>query len=230
MYNQLFAFFDKILSKHQCGITKKKQGTKIGNNYSSWRDFLSGVPQVSVLGPLLFNICICDMFLLLKKMQVANYTDDTTSYIYDKNIESMINFSEQSANLLFNWFKDNQLKGNENKCHVLLSTDETVQVNKYTDRISNRKCEKILGVKIDCKLSFDYDIENIFEKTGAKLNALTRQAPYMNIEKKHLPTNAFFRHSLIIVPLHNRLLNHNINRLRDRCLRVIYDGSYSFYD
>ena len=58
-------------------------------------------------------------------MYVANYADDTTPYIYGENIESVINLL--LANLLFNLFKSNQGQGNEDKCHVLLSTDETVQ-------------------------------------------------------------------------------------------------------
>ena len=101
-------------------LTKRKQRTKTGNNYSSWRDIQSGVPQRSILGPLLCNIYICDMFFLLKDMHVANYADDTTPY----NIESMIKSSEKSASFIFNWFRSNQMKGNEDKCHVLLSTDE----------------------------------------------------------------------------------------------------------
>ena len=85
--------------------------------------------------------------------------------------------------LLFNWFKSNQIKDNEDKCHLLPSTDETVQVNIGTARIINSKCEKLLGIKIDCKLSFDDHIGNICKKTGTKLNAFTRVAQYMNVEK-----------------------------------------------
>ena len=69
------------------------------------------------------------MFFLLKDMHVANYADDTTPYIYGENIESVIKSLEQSANLLFNWLKSNQVKGNDDKCQVLLSTDETVQAH-----------------------------------------------------------------------------------------------------
>ena len=90
---------------------------------------------------------------------------------------------EQSANLLFNWFTTNQTKGNKDKCHVLLSTDETVQVNIVIASINNSNCEKLLGIKIDCKLIFDYHIGNICKKASAKLNALTRVAQDIKTEK-----------------------------------------------
>ena len=56
---------------------------------------------------------------------------------------SVIKSLEQSASLLFNCFENNQMKGNEDRCHVLLTTDETVQVNIDTARINNSKCEKL---------------------------------------------------------------------------------------
>ena len=45
------------------------------------------------------------------------------------------------------------MKANEEKCHVLLSTDETMRVNIGTSHINNSKCEKLLGINTDCKLS-----------------------------------------------------------------------------
>ena len=84
---------------------------------------------------------------------------------------------------------------------MLLSTDETRQVNIATAHKNNCKYEKLLGIKIDSKLSFDDHIENMCKKAGAKLNALTRVTQYMNTEKKALNYDAFFRHKLIIVSL-----------------------------
>ena len=75
------------------------------------------------------------------------------------------------------------MKANEEKCHVLLSTDETMRVNIGTAYINNSKCEKLLGINIDCKLSCNYHIENICKMASAKLNALTRVAQYINTEK-----------------------------------------------
>ena len=80
------------------------------------------MPQGSIAGPLLFNTYICDVFFLLKDMHVANYADDKTPYSYAENIECVIKLLEQSAYLLFDWFKSNQMKSNEEKYHVLLST------------------------------------------------------------------------------------------------------------
>ena len=84
------------------------------------------------------------------------------------------------------------MKGNEDKCPVIISTDETDEVNVGTFHINNSKYEKLLGIKIDCKLKSDDHIENISKKAGAKFNALTRVAQYMNTEEKRLIMNAFF--------------------------------------
>ena len=67
----------------------------------------------------------------------------TTPYICGENNEFVVKSLEQSVSFPFNWLQNNQMKVNEDKCHVLLSIDETMQVNIDTAHINNTKCEKL---------------------------------------------------------------------------------------
>ena len=95
---------------------------------------------------------------------MASYADDTTPYVTGDNLESGIKQLEQAAKLLFLWFSDNQMKGNEEKCHFLTSTKEEVCVNIGTTQITNSKCENLLGIKIDSNINFEDHIGSICRK------------------------------------------------------------------
>ena len=110
-------------------LTKRKQRTKINHSYSSWEDILFGVPQGSILGPILFNIFLSDLFLIVDDIDIANYADDNTIYKEHENIDDLITSLQDSATKLFKWFDDNQMKGNTDKCHLLLSKNESFEIH-----------------------------------------------------------------------------------------------------
>ena len=66
------------------------QRTKISIFYSSWQDILSSIPQGSILGPLLFNIFLCDLFLMINNIDFASYADDNAPYTTDESAEKII--------------------------------------------------------------------------------------------------------------------------------------------
>ena len=68
-------------------LTKRKQRTKINQSHSSWEDILFGVPQGSILGPILFNIFSSDFFLIVDNVDIANYAGNSTIYKENENID-----------------------------------------------------------------------------------------------------------------------------------------------
>ena len=101
-------------------LSNRKQRTKIENTYSTWLDIIFGVPQGSILGPLLFNVFLADLFFTVNDIDIASYVDDKTPYMIADNVDDLITSLEQASNGLFEWFKNNLLKRNTDKCHLLL--------------------------------------------------------------------------------------------------------------
>ena len=124
------------------------------------------------------------------------------------------------------------MKGNEDKLHVILSSQDNVHVNIGTAQIENSKSQMLLGVNIDSKLTFKYHKNRICKKARAKLNALGRISYYMDPLKRRLLVNAFLRPSLItaLLPGCSLKLNNKINRLHERCLWLIYSDRGSSYE
>ena len=61
-------------------------------------------------------------------MDIGSYADDSTPIIVENNIDNVIASLEQDSDALFNWFKNNRLKNNVDKCHVLVSTNKSVGI------------------------------------------------------------------------------------------------------
>ena len=93
-------------------LSNRKQRVKVNDRYSSWSEILFGVSQGSILGPLMFNIFIWDMFYFLEDFDIANYADDSTPYCAGKSAEFVGNSLEQSSAILFEWLNNNYMKVN----------------------------------------------------------------------------------------------------------------------
>ena len=154
--NAVEFFKSDFSNRHQC--------CKINNTLGDWRKIIAGVPQGSILGPLLFNIFLNDSFFFLKDANLGNYADDSTLYAYNKNLETVMYNLRQEFSILSSWFYDNYMVLNPGKCHFMLfRVKESEQFDLICNDITLKHSshEKSLGVTIDNKLSFHEHIINI---------------------------------------------------------------------
>ena len=180
----------------------------------------------------MFNIFLCDLFLEHEECCFTNYADDTTASVVAHNTEEVIENLTNVTQKLFIWFANNKMKANHGKCHLLLSTQEEANIQIVNTTIKCSQSEKILGI-LD-KLKFDKHVENICQKASRKSNAPARVTNYVELPKRRILMNEFFKAQFNYCPaawmFHSRSLNNKINRFHKPCLRIIYNGKHSNFE
>ena len=213
-------------------LTGRKQRTNVNNFLSTWKTITSGVPQGSILGPLLFNIYLNDMFFFLPNINITNFADDATPYEINKTVEALIEKLTEDVTVLNIWFENNYMKSNDDKCK-LITTKENTSVKIGNDIIKSSNSVKLLGITIDNKLNFKEHLTNICKKVSNKLHGLARVSNYMSTHKLRIIMKAFIESQFQYCPLvwmfHSRTLNNRINKLHERALRLVYkDDEYTY--
>ena len=174
---------------------------------------------------------MCDLFIILEEIDFASYADDNVPFVSEATPENVVSSLGSCSASLFERFSNNQMKANPEKCHIIMNVNRphTIKISGHT--ISNSYCEKLLGVKIDSQVNFNNHFETIIIKASHKVHDLARITPYMCILKRKLLMNAFFKAQFSCCPLvwmcHSRSMNNKINRLHERCLRIIHNDKTS---
>ena len=126
-------------------LSNRKQRTKVNSSYSDWYDIIRGVPQGSILGPLLFNLFINDLFLFLERTNICNFADDNTIYRCDSVLEIILEDLQHDMKILLNWFKINSMKPNPNKFQfMILGKGSRLPVILNINNIKIRESQKVM--------------------------------------------------------------------------------------
>jgi hypothetical protein len=162
-------------------LTERKQYVEIENNKSNMCSIECGVPQGSILGPLLYLIYVNDISKSTTE-NILSFADDTSLFISDSNIDNLFQRANTEINNLFNWFCANRLSLNPSKTkyiiikspkhqcstaglHVMINNTTLSQVGKEYDEQST----KFLGVHIDECLSWKYHLQHVNKKISRSL-------------------------------------------------------------
>ena len=204
-----------------------KEKTRIGSAFIDYLNILFGVPEGSILGPILFIIFLSDLFYIYNDFDSTSYTDDTTPYVCRQNYVEAIQFSEPTINSIFAWFKNKKLIANSGKNYFLVSPYEKLSLKILDSTIESSPCDELLGITIDNELTFHKHIISLCSKPNQKLSALARIVKYLTIDKPKILIISFmtaqFNYYLTWM-YHSRTLNNKINRIQEKASRIVYHG------
>ena len=175
---------------------RKQYVTYMGSN-SDTRKVECGVPQGSVLGPLLFIIYTNDLPNCLNITKAILFADDTTVYMTSNNMKHLYTIVNHELDNLTDWFRANKLSLNISKTNYMLFSHLhkeliNTEIKLANTTIPKTKCVKFLGLLIDENLKWDEHIQYIKNKISGSFHAINK-VKYV-IPRKHLTT---FYYSLV---------------------------------
>ena len=198
-------------------LSERKQRTKINSSLSCWAEILFGVPQGSILGLLLFNAYICDLFFEVRDLEYASFADDTTPYSCLPEMTPILEKLEKGIQSMFDWFSENFLKANADKCHLIASSKVPVDIQISDIKVTSESRVKLLGIHIDNRLNFDYHVSQLCKKASKKLHALARIFKYVETSKRRVLVNSFITSQFSYCPLiwmfRSRGMERRINKI-----------------
>ena len=164
-------------------LFNRKQIVIFDNTSSCEENVTCGVPQGSILGPLLFGLIINDIHIPLTDADIILYADDTILYCAGKNANEIEHLLNNELQKVAGWLDENNLFINLKKgktefvlygSHQKLSKQPNVEIKIYNQTIHETKSYKYLGVDLDNHLNLHQHFDNVYKKASARVKLLSR--------------------------------------------------------
>ena len=188
-------------------LNQRTQRTRVGSCLSSWLEILLGVPQGSILGPLLFNIFINDLLFVITETEICKFADDNTIYSCASSVGTVMRRLNSDISSVMDWFKVNHLVANPDKFQMMIlglkNTDLTSIINIHLNGIiiNPKDSVKLLGITLDKALTFQEHINNICVTANRNLRCLIRIRIFLSVDQAKLLYNAYIKSIFGYCPL-----------------------------
>ena len=225
----LILFYSYLKNRQQC--------VKINNVFSSFMVLVSGVPQGSILGPILFNLFINDLVHFIKS-DLGNFADDNTISDAAKTIPDLIKSLETDSNNAIEWLISNLMIVNPDKFQSVFLGLNSSEQDKYTLKFGSNEIQTsseviLLEMEIDDKLNFKKHIHQLVKRAGGQLNFLIRNKKFLNYNAKKVVIESFILANFNYCPLVWHFCSSEsmkkLERIQERAFRFLlcdYESDY----
>ena len=185
---EFYGVRDQALQWFGSYLSNRKQFVCVNGVNSKTRQIFSGVPQGSVLGPILFLFYINDLPKAIQNSRITLFADDTTLSFCDPDQDSLVSHANTQLMNAYNWCLANRLTLNKNKTEVILTTTKqhgnNLSVNLGGQNLTLQSNCRFLGVVLDDRLTFKNHIISIIDKISKLSGSLYRIRHLLNLDTK----------------------------------------------
>ena len=173
----------QVLSWLRSYVTDRQQYVQLNNEVSHCRTISCGLPQGSVLAPLLFILYINDLCKLSSIFKCIVFADDTSIVFSGTDLHSLLDTASKELTLVQAWFHANRLSLNLDKTKFMISSNRQIDTNIQLS-IGNVNIERVyeikfLGVMVDSKLKWKAHIDLLRKKVSRSLAVLYKARPVL---------------------------------------------------
>ena len=211
-------------------LCERQQFTDVNGSHSKTKPITHGVPQGSVLGPLLFILFINDLHKSVKFSQVNHFADDTNLLLIDKSLKKINKHINHDLALITHWLRSNKISLNTSKTEIIIFRSKRKEIKKLLNfRLNGQKIPistkvKYLGVILDQHLDWKEHLSYILPKLNRGIGLLSKIRHY--VPKFLLRTLYFclFNSHLIYccqVWGQSKMIQQRLQTLQNKALRII---------